>query len=66
MGGGCYGIWDLGFEGLKILGFGIWGVKLFGIWDLGKIFGIWDLRLINLNILSEIHILFIYKTLDIG
>ena len=55
-GGGCYGIWDLGFEGLKILGFGIWGVKLFGIWDLGKIFGIWDLRLINLNILSEIHI----------
>ena len=22
-GGGCYGIWDLGFEGLKILGFGI-------------------------------------------
>ena len=48
--GGCYGIWDLGFEGLKNLGFGIWGVKLFGIWDLGKIFGIWDLRLINLNI----------------
>ena len=43
-----FGIWDLGFEGLKILGFGIWGVKLFGIWDLGKIFGIWDLRLINL------------------
>ena len=64
--GGCYGIWDLGFEGLKILGFGTWGVKLFGIWDLGKIFGIWDLRLINLNILSEIHILFIYVTLDIG
>ena len=22
-GGGCYGIWDLGFEGLKFLGFGI-------------------------------------------
>ena len=22
-GGGCYGIWDLGFEGLKNLGFGI-------------------------------------------
>ena len=21
--GGCYGIWDLGFEGLKFLGFGI-------------------------------------------
>ena len=21
--GGCYGIWDLGFEGLKNLGFGI-------------------------------------------
>ena len=40
---------------VKILGFGIWGVKLFGIWDLG---------LINHNILSEI--LFIYKTLDIG
>ena len=57
------GIWDLGFEGLKILGFGIWGVKLFGIWDLGKIFGIWDLRLINLNMLSEIHILLIYKIL---
>ena len=45
---------------------GGWGVKLFGIWDLGKIFGIWDLRLINLNMLSEIHILLIYKILDIG
>ena len=65
-GGGCYGIWDLGFEVLKNLGFWILGVTLFGIWDLGKIFGIWDLRLINFNILSKIHILFIYKTLDIG
>ena len=41
-------------------------MKLFGIWDLGKIFGIWDLRLINFSILSEIHVLFIYKTLYIG
>ena len=65
-GGGVMVFGDLGFEGLKNLGFGILGVKLFGIWDLGKIFGIWDLRLINLNILSEIHILFIYETLDIG
>ena len=39
----------------------VFGVKLFGIWG-----NIWDLRLINLNILSEIHILFIYKILDIG
>ena len=59
-------LWYLGFEGLKNLGFGIWGVKLIGIWDLGKIFGIWDLRLINFSILSEMHILFIYKTLYIG
>ena len=59
---------------LWYLGFGIWGVNKFGIWDLGgkiiwdlgKIFGIWDLRLIKFNILSEIHKLFIYKTLDIG
>ena len=49
---------------LWYLGFGIWGGKI--IWDLGKIFGIWDLRLMNFNIWSEIHILFIYKTLDIG
>ena len=27
-------IWDLGFEGSKIQGFGIWGVKNLGIWDL--------------------------------
>ena len=39
-GGGCYGIWDLGFEGLKNLGFGIWGVKLFGIWGNYLGFGI--------------------------
>ena len=36
-GGGCCGIWDLGFEGLKNLKFGIWGVKLFGVW--GKYLG---------------------------
>ena len=65
--------WGGGGGVLWYLGFGIWGVKKFGIWDLGgkiiwdlgKIFGIWDLRLIKFNILFEIHILFIYKTLDI-
>ena len=46
-----YKIWDLGFRGQNYLGFGE---------------NIWDLRLIKFNILSEIHILFIYKTLDIG
>ena len=63
-GGGCYGIWDL--RGWKFWDLGFGGVQLFGIWNLGKIFGIWDLRLINFIILSDIHILFIYKTLDIG
>ena len=57
-GGGGGVLWYLGFEGLKNWDLGFGGVKLFGIWDLGKICGIWDLELINLNILSEIHILF--------
>ena len=39
--GGCYGIWDLGFEGLKFLGFGDLGGKI--IWDLGFGENIWDL-----------------------
>ena len=52
-GGGGGVLWYLGFEGLKILGSGIWGVQIFGNWDL---------RLIHFNILSEIHIFFIYKT----
>ena len=36
-GGWCYGIWDLGFEGLKKLGFGRQNYLGFGenIWDLG-------------------------------
>ena len=53
-GGGV--LWYLGFEGLTFLGFGE------NIRDLG----FHDLRLINFNILSEIHILLIYNTLDIG
>ena len=38
-GGGGYGIWDMGFEGY-FGGGGDLGVKLYRIWDLGKIFGI--------------------------
>ena len=39
-GGGCYGIWDLGFEGLNFLGLGIWGVQISGIWGKYLGFGI--------------------------
>ena len=40
-GGGCYGIWDLGFEGLNF--FGIWDLGGKIIWDLGFGENIWDL-----------------------
>ena len=56
-----FGIWDL--RGYK---FRDLGGKI--IWDLGFEENIWDLgfEVDKFNILSEIHILFIYKTLDIG
>ena len=54
VGGGGGGVMVFGIGGVKI--FGIWDLGGKIIWDLGKIFGIWDLRLINFNILSEIHI----------
>ena len=39
-GGGVTHIWDMGYWGVKNLGYGIWGLK---IWDMGYGEIIWDM-----------------------
>ena len=50
-GGGLTHIWDMGYWGVKNLGYGIWGLKNleYGIWGNHLGYGIWGLKLLIFN-----------------